>query len=172
MTPLQTSLFVQLRAFILLVLAADYPAVEVVRGQGNKVPMPAGPFVLITETGLVALAQTQTKYGGLGQTMEMSAPMEWRIGVDCYGPNSQDWAATLATVLRTSYACEQMTTLSPQYAGDATQFPLVDGEAQYEARWRFDAVMQYTPVVSLAQQSAISLDLDVVSVDAIYPPGA
>lgn len=172
MTPLQDDLFAQLRSFILLVLLPAYPSLEVIQGQSNKVSMPVNPFIVITSAGLVPLAQAQVIYDGNVETQSTSVPMQWSVGVDCYGPLSQDWAVTLAALFRTSYACEQMPTLSPLYAGDANQFPLVDGEAQYEQRWRFEAVMQYTPVVSLAQQSAIELNLGVVSVDAAYPPGA
>lgn len=160
--------FTQLRAFILGLL----PGVEVVRGLDNRVPMPRGPFVLITGTGLVPLAVPTVTYGGMLETQAVGTPLQWSIGVDCFGPLAQDWAVILSTVLRTPYTCEQMADVQPLYASDVTQFPLVDGEQQYEERWRFDAVMEYTPVVSLAQQSARSLVLDLVSVDAKYPPGA
>lgn len=147
----------------------------VVRGLDNRVAMPVGAFVALTTTGVTQLSQPVQTYELVvanPQLQTVTTPMQWHVGVDCYGPVSQQWAVILATVLRSMYACENLDGLQPLYSADPMQLPLVAGESQYIERWRFDAVLQYNPAVTLPQQSAIALDLDLISVDATYPPGA
>jgi len=47
---------------------------------------------------------------------------------------------------------------------------LINGEQQFEQRWRVEASMQYNPVVTMAQGSATALNVGLVSTDAAYPP--
>lgn len=144
-----------------------------VRGLDNRVAMPVGAFAAMTTTVLTQLSQPVQTYAiaaELPQLQTITTPMQWHVSVDCYGPFSQQWAVILATVLRSMYACENLADLQPLFASDPMQLPLVAGESQYIERWRFDAVLQYNPAVTLPQQSAIALDLDLISVDATYPP--
>lgn len=164
----ETQLFALLRAFILPLVDTG---VEVVRGQGNRVPMPVGPFVLITaQRGTALGAPVQTYDSSGAQTMNIAQPTEFRIGVDCFGPQAGDYARAISMALRSSYGCDQLPGIAPLYGDDAVQFPLVDGEEQYVERWRFDSVLQYTPSITVGQQSMIAATVGVISVDATYHP--
>jgi hypothetical protein len=95
------------------------------------------------------------------------------IQVDVYGPASADNAQIITTAFRDSYAVDQFASsgydVSPLYADDAQQMPLIDGESQFEERYVIKCVLQANPIVSLPQQYAAALNVNVIDVDATYP---
>lgn len=93
------------------------------------------------------------------------------VQLDCYGANSGDWAAILATVLRDEYAVGPLAPeLSPLYTESPRFAPLVAGEEQYERRWIVEAIVQYNPVVSVPMQFANQAEVTTINVDERYPP--
>jgi len=44
------------------------------------------------------------------------------------------------------------------------------GEQQIELRWSIDLVMQCNPVLTNAQDFAAQLAINLIDVDAVYPP--
>jgi hypothetical protein len=60
--------------------------------------------------------------------------------------------------------------IQPLYADNPTQMPLIDGEAQYEQRWKLTASLQYNPIVTVSQDFADTLTLTLDEVDATFPP--
>lgn len=166
MTPLPDDLFIALRAFVLSLLPNG---TEVIQGLGNNVPMPEGGFVCMT-----ALSQRRlsTNHSELLPSQEriVTMPTEYSIQVDCYGPDSSDWATLLTALWRDPYGCDAMAPVAqPLYHTDPIQAPLVNGEENYEQRWVFTALLQFNPSVTVVQQSADTLDLVIVSVDAEFP---
>lgn len=166
-TPTQDVLFIALRAFIMALL----PNVPVIQGLGNGSPMPLGEFICITPGAQRRLA-TNHDLGTLdGGTRRVRQPTEYTVQIDCYGPNASDYATTLSVMWRDPYGCEAMAPdAAPLYSTDPVQAPLINGEENYEQRWTFSALLQFNPVVSAPQQYADSLVLDLVSVDAEFPP--
>ncbi len=164
---LETNVFTALRAFILGLVAC-----EVVRAQGNRVPMPVGDFIALTQTGTQLLSTNTHTYDVNSETI--LSPTQFTIQVDCYGANSQARAKTIATLLRDDYGCQALAAsgfdISPLYAGDAHQMPLVDGELQYEERWTFECVLQINPTITVTTETADTLSIDVLNVDRTYPP--
>ncbi len=166
MTPVQDDIFVQVRAFILSLIDC-----EVVQGLGNKVPTPRGAFIAVTATGQVRLSTNVSTYDASAARAVMM-PTQYTIQIDCYGPLSSDWATTLTAMWRDPYGCEMLgPTMQPLYSDDPSQMGLVDGEDEYQQRWMISAILQFNPVVTVAQQYADALLVDVVSVDATFPPG-
>jgi len=167
MTPIDDDLFIKLRAFVL----ALYPSgMEVIQGLGNNVPMPAGPFVCMTALNQRALSTNHESYDVTLQRV-VTRPTEYSIQVDCYGDQASNVATTLSTLWRDPYGCDAMEPIAaPLYASDPIQMPLVNGEENYEHRWTFTALLQFNPSVTVPQQSADTLNLDLVSVDAEFPP--
>lgn len=96
------------------------------------------------------------------------------VQVDAYGPASADYAQILTTTFRDSFAVDQFALsgfdVAPLYADDANQIPLIDGESQYESRWTIKCVLQCNPVVSFPLQFADALQVELIDVDAKYPP--
>ena len=93
--------------------------------------------------------------------------------LDLYGPNSADYAQIVTTAFRDSYAVDQFVSsgydVSPLYADDAQQLPLIDAESQYEDRWTIKCILQANPIVTLPQQYASQLNANIIDVDATYP---
>jgi hypothetical protein len=48
------------------------------------------------------------------------------------------------------------------YCSDGHQMPLTTGEQQYETRWTLTASLQYNPTVSIPQQSANTLAVNIM----------
>jgi len=151
---------------------------EVVRGEVNRVPSPKGDYVVITPMGMVGLSLPTTVYADPTPetgTRTLTRPTQWAAQVDCYGDRAQDRALVLSIALRSQYGCEFLAELGraqPLYAGEPKQLPFITGESQYMERWSFDAVLQFNPSISLPQQFAEHLHVDLVEVDEKYPPGA
>ncbi|MGF6444391.1 phage neck terminator protein [Paraburkholderia youngii] len=136
---------------------------EVVRAQGNRVPMPEGPCIVVTPLHQSPLATNVSTYDPNAQTRAVRRSTEWRAQLDCYGAGSSERAAVVSTLFRDTYGCEffaeRIAGVQPLYATDARQGPLVDGSKQYEDRWTFELVMQINPTVTLKQESALSLEI-------------
>lgn len=168
-TPTLEMVFAALGAFIESLITCP-----VVRGNQNRVPMPDEPFICMTEQNQRRLSTNIASYndpGGNNGVRDVMQPTQFDIGIDCYGPLASDWAKILVTMFNDGYAVEKMGgQVVPLYADDAMNMPLVNGEQEYEQRWRFTACMQYNPVVTVAQQFADELMLELVSVDAEFPP--
>lgn len=169
----ESDVLASLRALILSLVSC-----EVVKGLGNRVPMPIDPFICLTPALQQRLSTNVVTYDNLTDPdspawQYQKQSLQYSIQVDCYGPQSSDWAAVITTVLRSEYATSQFEAdgfeIQPLYAEDPRQLPLVDGEQQYEQRWTFAAVLQCNPVVSLPMQFFDEAVVGLVEVDAAYP---
>ncbi|TAL90906.1 MAG: hypothetical protein EPN62_00790 [Candidimonas sp.] len=145
---------------------------EVVRGQDNRVPMPKGDFILMTPAGTSALSTNTDDSSQASKTV--TRPTKFTIRIDSYGAKANERAMAIATLLRDDYACQSFKNsgldIQPLYAGDAIQMPLISGEQQYVERWTFEAVLQYNPTLTVAQDSADTLTVGLINVDADYKP--
>lgn len=168
-TPSSDALFVTLQAFVMALTALDID--HVVQGLGNDVPQPDGPHVVMTATRQDPLSTNHSMYNGTTQERTAQVSMQYTIQIDCYGPQSSDMATTLSMMWRDPYGCDAMAPdAQPLYASTPVQVPLINAEANYEQRWTFSALLQFNPSVTVPQQSATVLGVDLVSVDAEYPP--
>jgi hypothetical protein len=85
-------------------------------------------------------------------------------------------AQTVSTLMRDAFAVEQFAAQEPNYgvvpllADDPRQRPFINAEQQVEWRWSVEAMLQANQVLSVPQQFADSASVDLVSVDAAYPP--
>lgn len=85
-------------------------------------------------------------------------------------------AATVSTLMRDAYATRQFRSQSPDYgvvpllADDPRQMPFLNEAQQYEWRWIVEAWLQSNVVVSVPQEFADSAEIQIVSVEATYPP--
>jgi hypothetical protein len=104
-------------------------------------------------------------------------PTELTIQVDVHGPNSADNAQVISTAFRDDYAFDYFATgpgqssgAYPLLADDPKQIPFLNDQQQYEDRWVVEARIQVNPAVVVPQQFADALSLDIISVEATYPP--
>lgn len=160
--------FGALRAFLLAVLPSG---TEVVQGQDNRVAMPLGGFVTMNNAGQTRLTTNVSTYAPTAGTKSVLTETKYDIQLDFYGPASQSWAALTQALFRDAFATDSMpANIQPLYADNPTQMPLIDGEAQYEQRWKLTASLQYNPIVTVSQDFADTLTLTLDEVDATFPP--
>ena len=133
---------------------------SIIRGQVNRVSMPASPFVELTEILSVDLETPSVTDDTVNQQNSFSSPKRFDIQIDFYGAQAGDYCAAVKSVFRTSYATAQFpANIQPLYCSDGNQSPLVTGEEQYETRWILTASLQYNPIVIVPQQSATQYDV-------------
>lgn len=150
--------------------------VEVVQGIGNGVPMPAGGegFVAMTANLLSPHRTPQTSWDISNPSPGAIAIEQGtviRLQLDCYGPQSGDWAIMLCAILRDEYGAKFIGPhVFPLYADDPIQAALVNGEEQYEQRWIVGARLQYNPVITTPMQFADRLNVNLIEVDERVKP--
>lgn len=133
-------------------LAPFCPGAQIVQAQGNRVPMPASPCVVLTPLLGVALRTPTQSYDGLANSFTAGQGDSLKVQMDFYGAAAGEWAKAVVMMFRTPYAVEHFPAgIKPLYCGDAIQAPLVTGEQQYEQRWTVDATLQFNASVTVPQ---------------------
>lgn len=168
-TPTQDAIYTVVRAFILSIISC-----EVIQGLGNRVPTPQGGFIAMTATAQSRLSTNVSSYNDpvtAPGTRTIGKSAAYTVQLDCYGPESSEWAAIIESMWRDEYACEQLgPTMQPLYCDEPRQLPVVDGEQEYEQRWMVSAVLQFNPDVTVTQEFADGFTVTAISVDAEFPP--
>jgi hypothetical protein len=143
-------------------------AAQVIRAQVNRVAMPVGSFVELTEIASSDLEVPRSTYDGVNFQSDIIGPKRIMIQADFYGASAGDWCAAVKTVWRTPYAVAQFPIgIAPLYCDDGHEAPLITGEEQYERRWALTMSLQYNPLVRVPQQAADTLKMNIVDdVDA------
>lgn len=167
------------RSFLLGVLPAG---LEVVQGQDNRVPSPAGTdYAVYWPTFRKRLATNTVTASasvpaGLLDRNNFKQPFEIHIQTDLHGPSSSDNATMISTLARSEYATAFFSSASDAvqilYADDPKQMVFITGENQFEDRWVIEAVLQANPVTTTVQQFADVVTVGLIEVDTTYPPGA
>lgn len=172
----ESNLMTALRSFLVGVLGTG---VEVIQSQNNNAAMPLGDFVTMTPMFATGLAWSRSAYVDPGVNpgiARVQRSTQWNTQLDFYGPNAANNAATVATLIRTEYACEQFAAsgvdMQPLYAGEPKQTTLINAEQKYENRWTLDFIGQYNPIVQTGQDFAGSLNIGLADVDVVFPPTA
>ena len=144
---------------------------EVVQAQDNQVSMPKGGFVAMNNIGMDRLSFNIDNYQSVVQGKTVLTPTKYSMQLDFYGPSSQIWAVETMALFRDEYATEIFPpNIQPLYADDPIQIPLIDGEAQYEQRWKLVASLQYNPTLSTQQQSTQAVDIGLAPIDQTFKP--
>ncbi len=165
-----TDVYKALGAFVLAQLGLA--SGQVIQGYPNRTAMPVGPFVLMTAMLKRRLRTNVDNFAGTSQVAPAPGPvtaeqgMQVDVQLDCYGPQSSDWADILTTLLRDNVGCLALAPkCQPLYADDPIRAPLTNAEAQYEDRWIIQARIQYNAVVTTAQDYATVLGpVDIIDV--------
>jgi hypothetical protein len=135
----------------------------IIRAQENRVAPPAAPYVELTEILQVPLETPINVDNGANAQTDITGPKRIDIQIDFRGPASGDWCTAVTTIYRSPYAPAQFPDgIKPLYCSDGHQMPLTTGEQQYETRWTVTASLQYNPTVSIPQQSANILAVNIM----------
>jgi len=163
--------FTSLKIFIAAILPAG---TEIDQAQDNLVSMPAGPFVAMNNVGTRRLSTNTGTYADSGTnpgSKGVQASLEYTIQLDFYGPDAASWANMIQIMFRDEYATASFpSNIQPLYADDPMQIPLISGEEQYVQRWKLNAVLQFNPTVTVDQDFAGALTVDLINVDRNYTP--
>lgn len=145
---------------------------EVVQAQDNRVPMPKSGFVAMNNTSMDRLSFNVDGYNSTLQEKSILTPIRYAMQLDFYGIDSQMWAMETVALFRDEYATSIFpANIQPLYADDPVQIPLIDGEAQYEERWKLVASLQYNPIITTGQQSATTVTFGTVApIDQTFNP--
>jgi hypothetical protein len=136
---------------------------EIIRGQENRVAPPAAPYVELTEILQVALETPIDVFNAANDQTDITGPKRIDIQIDFRGPAAGDWCTAVTTIYRSPYAPDQFPDgIRPLYCSDGHQTPLTTGEQQYEGRWTLTASLQYNPTVSIPQDSANILAVNIL----------
>lgn len=152
--------------------------VTVTKAYDNSVPMPTGDFVMMTALTRKRLATNGESYPWDAQSLSgdriATESLEAVIQVDVFGPNAADNAQIVQGLWRDRNAVTFFTDASfagaPLYASDPRQLSFVNGQENYENRWSIDLHMQVNATITTTQDFATALDVNLVEVDAKYPP--
>ena len=141
-----------------------------------------GTFVMSQLTGTpggigtysVNLSQTtssETLAAGVGTYLQET---EIDFQLDVHGPSSADNAQTISTLFRDEYAVDFFaainSSISPLLADDPIQAPFLNDSQQYETRYVVNARVQANQTVTVPQQFMSEVNVEIIEVDAAYPP--
>ena len=161
-------IFSSMRTFLLSFLPAN---TEVVQAQDNRVAMPKQGFVTMNNVGMDRISFNIDNYQAIDQGKTILTPFRYSLQLDFYGEYAQNWCAEAVSLFRDEYATEIFpSNIQPLYADDPMQIPLIDGEAQYEQRWKLVTSLQYNPILSLTQQSMVAVVIEIAPIDQTFPP--
>lgn len=171
----QDTVMTALRTFILSLVPDGTP---VIAGQDNRVAEPEETnYIEMTPLMQPRLGWNRHAYTGTQEAngnVLATQPTEQVVQVDCHGPASGDYATIIAAMFFDPYAVASFGTsgvaLTPLYCTTPRQMPFESGEDQTEERWSFDIHMQADITVTMAQQSATKVVVDIINVDVQYPP--
>lgn len=128
---------------------------EIVRGQGNRVSMPDGPCVVLTEMLQVDLSVPWEDYQPADDTATLVGGERIDVQIDFYGPSAGEWCKVVKAAFRTQWGFNAFPDdIKPLYTSDGMQSPLITGEEQYASRWTLTASLQYNPSVTVPQEFA------------------
>lgn len=128
-------------------------------------------------TGTYTVSPTQTVVNGTlsGGQVGVAQATEVMIQLDVHGPSSGDNSQVITTLMRDEYGVRRLQELSggqvwPLYADDPRQTAFINEQQQYEDRYVLSCVLQINPVVTIPQEFASVVEVDLLDVDATYPP--
>lgn len=166
-------------ADVLTVIAVEYGTIDV-----NRLLFGAdvAPGTTITEfltgeggtgTYKVSVAQSLTSRTLAAGVTNIMQPTEVVMQVDVHGPAADDNAQIISTILRDPLGVELFAlsgpSITPLYADDPLQMPFTNAEQQYEDRYVVDIHLQADQVITVPQQGAGAITVDLKNVDASYP---
>ncbi len=146
--------------------------VEVVLGQVNRVPEPPVPdMVVYWPLRRIRLALNTNVVDTVNNIVSSTQPTQADIQLDVHGPASADNAQIISTLFRDAIAADMLApNVAPLFCADPKQVPFTNSEDQYEERWVVELSLQVNPVVSgMPQQSANTVEVDLINVEATYP---
>jgi hypothetical protein len=133
----------------------------------------------LTGTYRVSPPQTVASETLSAGAQSIEQPTKITYQLDVHSPDvgrAADMAQTISTLMRDAYGVDFFANQSPNYgvtplhADDPRQLPFYNAEQQFETRWVLECLLQCDQVVAVPQQFADAVAVDLIDVDAVYPP--
>ena len=125
-------------------------------------------------TYTVNVSQTVESETLAAGTQSITQPTEIVMQIDVHGPNGGDNSQIITTAFRDAYGVALFNAsgfgVSPLYTSEPRQIPFLNDQQQYEFRYVIEAHMQSDRALIVPQQFADALSVNLVNVDAVYPP--
>lgn len=111
------------------------------------------------------------------KTLLQSAKVTVQLDFHSADQTAGDNAQIISTLLRDEYGTSFFANLAPTlngvtpfYADDPRQIPFLNDQQQVEWRWVLDAYFEVEEIASVPQQYGDGAVVDLISVEAVYPP--
>jgi hypothetical protein len=162
-------------AFVTTLVPGGTP---IVRGQQNRVPMPAVPCVVLTTIGVPNRIGTNADNTEavivdselVGFTAAVEADFEYAVQADFYSPDAESWAMAAELLWRDKIAWYGMPDgIKPLYSEGRQQLPLVGAENQWIQRWTMTLVLDYQPTWTQPTQAATAATVVPEPIDVFFP---
>lgn len=125
----------------------------------------------MNNVGMDRISFNIDNYQSTTQGKTILTPFRYSLQLDFYGENAQNWCAEAVSLFRDEYATDIFpSNIQPLYADDPIQIPLIDGESQYEQRWKLVTSLQYNPILTTTQQSMLAGVIDLAPIDQTFAP--
>ena len=113
-------------------------------------------------------------------TESLEQPTKVTVQLDFHSASlstAGDMAQTFSTLFRDDFAVQQFADQEPNYGDivplyseDPRQVPFINDSSQYEWRWMLECHLQVNQIISVPQQFADQITVEIINVDATYPP--
>lgn len=172
-----TDVYTALGAFIALCVPQG---TTIMKGQQNRVAMPAGSCVVLTtlgepeRIGTNADGVTPVVVNGVltGFSASVTTDYIYRVQADFYSPNAQAWATTAEMLWRDAIGIDSMPDgMKPLYTEGLAQIPIIGGEDQWIQRWTMTLVLDYQPTWTQPTQAATGVTVVPEPIDVFFSPG-
>lgn len=173
------NLYAVVGQFLQLVVGVD-PAtsqtVTVTRGNINRASMPSSAFINMLAEVSGRLRTNVHTWNSTTQTQTAEQGTKVKVSLEAFGPLSHDWIKMVEVLWRDVYGVDNFKAIlatvapgatgAPLYSDEPYQSVLVNGEEQYEDCWAMDLYLQCNFQVTVGQQSATSLSVVPINVNA------
>ncbi|MFT8720024.1 LIC_12616 family protein [Acetobacter sp.] len=167
-TPTEKDIYTAMRAWLLSILP---DCMRVIQGQQNRAAAPLDPFAVMTIIARDRIATNGWSYTDTTRVVEEQVKLTMQVSV--FGQASSNQMQLITALWRDMEAVDyfraQPIPITPLYTSSTRQLGFINGERQYEDCWSVDLTMQVNLTVSVPQQFADSLSVDLIEVDTSYP---
>lgn len=151
----------------------DWP---IVRADSGTVPPDGDCIVLagVQDAPLTPASEDYLEHGDVRVT-RIKQSRTWSASIDCHGVDGHDCAARLSLALGSASIYRRFQDSGMDIVPLRVDAPVIPGVPGAETPplvpWSFTAVLQYNPYIDIPQESASTLALGLINVDARFPPG-
>jgi len=128
---------------------------------------------LTSDTFSLSVDQTVTAESMATGNRQDLVPQIVTIQVDIHGPSSSEKSIIAEGLFRSGWGFDNIKAsgydISPLYCSEPRQIVFNNAEQQNEKRWSIDFSFQVNPIITIPQQFADSLEVEIVEVDTTYP---